>query len=1062
MSDGGGDESVSEVGGEDARGRGEEGCRPLPPPAIVVGAGVAGLTAAHELAARGFKVHVIERVRDERRQDGTVPGVGGLARSEYSFLDAGKVLCAPHFGGSKSSDDEDSGGAQRLPPVDIEGKDNQALRSGKPPLRLRAILQATASNEFEELEWVNSSPESAGALGAHEDSRSGGKEPQSVVPYGLEVICHPDLLRTAREAYQSALLGVAKSSDQFQNLERQQQSTLFIELLRRFEEVLEGPLSPRFDVHWIEDDGVLATLAPKVAASEGGTNAGSRRTVMAVFVLQIPVAGGRGRDKTEPPFVAAGEHGYRFFPSFYDHLFATMKDIPLSSPRTGRPLGYRSVFDNLEDNEEFFVAFDDEQLPDRMVRRRPGSITELQTALRVFQRSLGIPMRDLLRSQMRVVQFMTSCLDRRKELERVSWRDFIRLEDGYSQAMKDAVDRWPQALVGLNSAQADARTFGNVLSQQLLDQLTDRGRRDATLRGPTSDAWLDHWKRHLSKNLRVEFYASEAIELYRRNDAEGIRHGETRVFCSDGVGYQDEENWPGELRSQPGYRSGVTRCKLLPAGAYLVLATPPHETLRLLRTLAKTKDAAGQPCETNSLHRLENLLKDGKDQFKPERLADADPGLPLRHFAGIQYFFRDRDVPFGRGHLYMPNSPWGLSGISQKQYRAFEYRGQRTLGTLSLVAGSFSGTGDVQAIPGRKVKNPRSGGQTRKEKVPPIYEATRAEVGDFAWRQVLDAVAPRRGSRPSRYGDFDSLRSAELYFQISRGLVFGDGTPKKVVDAKGCCDKAKAFKLPRFGPYHTWHLDLHLRPAHPGRKLLVTDKTKAHRTPILKGAKGTFQFNNTPYFSQPPLSGLPLVGDIDENKPLKGYDVEQDNLAICGSYTATFTRLGTMEAANESAKHAVNGILRQMRRRPVPGRMRAVSFDSVLYRTNFVRPGDPSNGRRRPLRDGFCDVLTMEEREPEDLNFFKDIDEKLFHDADGRLPHLFDILKVDDWIRDTLAGDDEEEPSSLPREDEEAIERACDALVELAMGNVTSLPDLSGFFPRTWLRLLDLLMPRKW
>ncbi len=63
------------------------------PTVAVLGAGIAGLTAAHELAERGFDVTVFEAREDERNGLGGVPSgsyppvkLGGLAASQYSTV----------------------------------------------------------------------------------------------------------------------------------------------------------------------------------------------------------------------------------------------------------------------------------------------------------------------------------------------------------------------------------------------------------------------------------------------------------------------------------------------------------------------------------------------------------------------------------------------------------------------------------------------------------------------------------------------------------------------------------------------------------------------------------------------------------------------------------------------------------------------------------------------------------------------------------------------------------------------------------------------------------------
>src|SRR5262249_51221639 len=61
-------------------------------------------------------------------------------------------------------------------------------------------------------------------------------------------------------------------------------------------------------------------------------------------------------DDTDPDWVTVmvkvqldlfpGEHGFRFFPSFYRHLFDTMKRTPILDPKPSEAT-FRTVFDNL-------------------------------------------------------------------------------------------------------------------------------------------------------------------------------------------------------------------------------------------------------------------------------------------------------------------------------------------------------------------------------------------------------------------------------------------------------------------------------------------------------------------------------------------------------------------------------------------------------------------------------------------------------------------------------------------------------------------------------------------
>jgi hypothetical protein len=98
-----------------------------------------------------------------------------------------------------------------------------------------------------------------------------------------------------------------------------------------------------------------------------------------------------------------------------------------------------------------------------------------------------------------------------------------------------------------------------------------------------------------------------------------------------------------------------------------------------------------------------------------------------------------------------------------------------------------------------------------------------------------------------------------------------------------------------------------------------------------------------------------------------GYRVHADKVVFCGTYMRTFTRMTTMEAANESARHAVNAILDHM-------------------------AANQTENDRHPVAGDYCDIWDLEEYELDDLDFFKRIDKLLF--AAGK-PHIADILQFD-------------------------------------------------------------------
>ena len=92
-----------------------------------------------------------------------------------------------------------------------------------------------------------------------------------------------------------------------------------------------------------------------------------------------------------------------------------------------------------------------------------------------------------------------------------------------------------------------------------------------------------------------------------------------------------------------------------------------------------------------------------------------------------------------------------------------------------------------------------------------------------------------------------------------------------------------------------------------------------------------------------------------------------------GTYMATHTRLTTMEAANELARHAVNAILHEILQKS----------DSGLSREQGNLLGD------------FCEIWDPEDYEPPDVAFLKDLDEALMREG---LPHFLDIFRVIDFV----------------------------------------------------------------
>ena len=97
---------------------------------------------------------------------------------------------------------------------------------------------------------------------------------------------------------------------------------------------------------------------------------------------------------------------------------------------------------------------------------------------------------------------------------------------------------------------------------------------------------------------------------------------------------------------------------------------------------------------------------------------------------------------------------------------------------------------------------------------------------------------------------------------------------------------------------------------------------------------------------------------------------------LAGYYTQTYTRIPSMEAANESARHAVNAILRDLEEKEAPG-----------FR----------------FRRTYCDIWNPEDREVDELRWLRDLDAKLHRRG---MPHLMEVFDLDYLIQHLFSGGD--------------------------------------------------------
>ncbi|MFC7058122.1 hydroxysqualene dehydroxylase [Halovenus salina] len=204
-----------------------------------------------------------------------------------------------------------------------------------------------------------------------------------------------------------------------------------------------------------------------------------------------------------------GEHGFRFFPAFYRHVFETMERIPD---------GGGTVADNLVETEQTLIAAVDG--PERVATgATPDSLRGwLDAARPAFAEDL--PRRDVAFLLERMLYLLTSCEQRRaEELDEVSWWEFIDAENR-SQEFRDRLGYAVQSLVALRPQVGSARTVGSIYAQLLFGQMNPDRPTEQILNGPTSEAWIDPW---------VEYLTAQGVDLNPGRPAESFEVSGGRI-----------------------------------------------------------------------------------------------------------------------------------------------------------------------------------------------------------------------------------------------------------------------------------------------------------------------------------------------------------------------------------------------------------------------------------------------------------------------------------------------------------------------------------------------------
>lgn len=630
-----------------------------------------------------------------------------------------------------------------------------------------------------------------------------------------------------------------------------------------------------------------------------------------------------------PQRAVAGEHGFRFFPAYYLHIWDLFQRIPVyartdaaGSPRWSPTA--RTVMDNVRR-----VVTQGTTVQGRpslvFPREAPRSLAEFLSVLDQLAQ-LGFTASDIATFQSRLLRFLTtSPLRRARELQNMSSYDFLvgrDRHDGparftYSPTFDALIREMPRVLVAFDPRWGDVRT--NMVSYLQLYLNMDRrdDKADGVLNGPTTEAWLDHWYRHLVA-LGVRFACGAATAIVPRRDPGVAPHLRPRatVRMADGSTLQPDYtvvavDAPAAERISEELRAAGTGGVAAGLDGFATSAPPPDGPL--------------QPASTRP-----------RSRRNPYVMAEVGrvPWDRFQTMSGIQYYF-DTEFQLLRGHMYYAGAEWGLSSINQQSL----WQRKPTVGrdghfsVLSVDIADFN-------TPSTHLVDGAGHGKAARD-------CTADEIAAEVWRQIVAALT---SGTP---GVAEDMLPWPVWYALDRGLVTGHG---RIVRNES------PYLVPIVGDWAN----------RPGE-----DPWNPH---------------GTSWTTRPTEEWW--IDDLERRNVWQarhgGYQVHDNSVVFAGTWTKTFTRMTSMEAACESARHAVNAIL---------DHYVWVQSEGLDRRENTTLQWDfpygfldqsLSSPIRMPTPAGdYCYVFDVENREPADTRALRILDSEYCLQS---IPHPFEAF----------------------------------------------------------------------
>ena len=300
-----------------------------------------------------------------------------------------------------------------------------------------------------------------------------------------------------------------------------------------------------------------------------------------------------------------GEHGFRFFPAFYQHLPDSMRRIPF---------GNSTCFNNLVSATRLELALQG-ATPIKLPTRFPRTLEDFELLLADWHNpALNFAPGEFRFYVERLWQVMTSCTERRlAELENISWWDYIGADARSANYQRLLANGLSRSLVAAQPKVASARTIGQVQVHLIEGTFLPDMTTDRVLNGPTSTMFLEPWIQYLS-GKGVSYHSNSEV---------------TQIAVAD-----------GQISSVT-VRDLTSGSVSTAAGDWYVAALP--------------------------IERMAMLVSQDLLRLDPRLAQIPNLARNVRWMNGIQ-FFLNTDVPVIRGHVLYLDSPWAITSISEAQF----------------------------------------------------------------------------------------------------------------------------------------------------------------------------------------------------------------------------------------------------------------------------------------------------------------------------------------------------------------------------------------------------------